>query len=167
MHVDEVKGASIASVDEVAEPSQSSLATTVGDSWSSELGLTRKRHHVLLVDLGSLLGRQIRLASVVGLVGGEELSDAAGADEVLDSADPGRVVETGVDAKGGDEGEGVVEVDAAPGGAGGAPIRAPADVFTADEELAVRGLGVVIVDETALVGGTGAAVCWGGAHGGH
>ena len=166
VHVDEVKSASAARVDEVAEPGQTGLASTVGDGRGGELGLARKRHHVLLVDLSSLLWRKVRLAIVVGLVGGEELSNTTGADEVLDGADPVGVLEAGVDAEGGHEGEGVVEADTVAYGTGGAPIGAPAGVLAANEKLSIRGLGVVVVDQTSLTGG-GAAGGWCSARVGH
>lgn len=156
MHVDEVKGAAVAGVEEVTEPGQSRGAAAVGDGRGGELGLAGKGLHVVFIDGSGVGGREVGLAGAVGFVGGEEPGDAAGADEVLDLAHPVAVLQEPVDGEGGDKGDGAVEVDAVAGCAGGAPVRAPAGVFAAFEEVTVGGLGVVVVDETAFIGGADA-----------
>ena len=157
MHVDEIKGAAVAGVEEVTEPGKPRGAAAVGDGRSGELGLAGKGLHVSFVDGGSVGGGQVGLASVVGFIGGEEPGDAASADEVLDLAQPVTVLQGTVDGEGGHEGEGAVKVDAVTGCAGGAPVGTPADIFAAFEEITVGGLGVVVVDETTFVGGAGAS----------
>ena len=147
VHVDEVKGAAVAGIDEIGEVGETA---SVGDGGRGQLGSAGKWLHIVLVDRSGVSRFEVGLADVVGFVGGEERFGVATADEVGYRIHPLVVLETTVDVKGGDEAEGRVEGDAVADYAVVSPVGAPADVFAAFEHVAVGGLGIEIVHEPAL-----------------
>ena len=76
MDVDEIKGASIAGVEEIRQIVQTRCTTAICHGGGSKLGLPSKRLHVSLVDGSGITGFKVRLSSIIRLVGSEELSDA-------------------------------------------------------------------------------------------
>ena len=149
VHVDQIERAAAAVVEEFAKVGETCGAPTVCNGWRGELGFAGKGHHVVLVYGGGVGGFKVRLAGIVRFVGGEELGDAAGADEVGDGVHPVGVFEGAIDGEGGDEGEGGVEGDAVDD-ALVFPVGAPGGVFATFEHVAVGGFGVVVVDQTTL-----------------
>ncbi len=98
MDVDEVERAAVACVEEIRQIVETRCATAVGNGRRGELGFASKGLHVILIDGGCVGGFQVGLAGIVGFVGGEELGDATGADEVGDGVHPIGALEARVHA---------------------------------------------------------------------
>lgn len=76
--IHEVDGATRTIADEVLHVLQAHLPTAVGDGWSTKLGFAGERLHELLVGRNSGLDVHVRLAAIIGLVEGKEMTAAGG-----------------------------------------------------------------------------------------
>lgn len=169
-----------AGVEEGRQEVETSGTSAIGDGGSGEEGLPREGLHVLLVDVGSVLRVEVRLAGVVRLVGTVRESWVSGflsrdtgsrfelddlREEILASARDGRLgdgvpVAVLVGPKGWDEHEGVGYSDAVARGTCVAPVGSPVHVLTAGEEVRVGALRVVVVYEPTLGRAAGGDICW-------
>lgn len=119
------------------------VTASVGDSGSTELGLTLERVHVLCVSGGGSCVAQVGLCREIWLVEGEEVS-RAGADSSLGVLVPG-VHKVGACApQGWDE-----SVIAAQTVAGRSPVLGPRDFTRA---FKAGGKASIVVSETTLSG---------------